>query len=92
MYEQIQQELLRIIDSLRPELDSTELAKLSGAIALPWSVSNEALKAQYGAKAVLAVCSAASRVYNSRGYNYGLERGLILGSQKPPVVELISLV
>jgi len=89
-YEKTQETLLKVIDGLRPELDSHELALLSGQIAKPWSTNSEALKASYMAEAVLAVANATARVWNTRGYKLGLERGMQLVATKPPIVQLID--
>ena len=69
-YEATQNALLRVIDTLKEDIDTADLAQLSGLIGLIYADPNKAdLRIS---KAILAVCDALAKTANNRGFKYGL--------------------
>lgn len=86
-HEKTQEALLKIIDSLKPELDSSELSLLSGTIG---AIHAEPDRADVRiSKAISDVADALGRVSNDRGFKYGLRLSSRALRTAPPVVELI---
>lgn len=87
-YEQTQEALLRIIDSLKPDISSSEMGLLSGAIG---AIHAEPEKADNRiARACLEVYHALARINNERGFKYGLSLSAKALRTMPPMVELIE--
>ena len=89
-YEQTQNALLILLDSLKHDMDSSELSILSGSIGAIHADQSNADK--WISRAVLAIGHALGKVNNDRGFKYGLSLAGKALRTMPPIVELIDSI
>lgn len=88
-YEQTQNALLKVIDSLKPDIDSSLLSELSGLIGMihaePERADNRI------SKAILEIAHVIAMINNNRGFKYGLSLSAKAIRTMPPIVELVEV-